>query len=107
MNQVVRRSRKAVLDIIEIANYIAEDLPKSALAFVDAAEETLHLVSSFPSLGVAKRIPDAPVENLRMIPVAGFEQHLIFYAANDESIIVLRAIDGRREIPRLLESDGL
>ena len=85
-------SDKARSDLLQFFAYLAERNPSAARAAV----ETIHLKFSnlmhFPFIGRERSTPGAGVRSL----IAGTQ--VIFYTVGKERIVVVRVLDGRRDI---------
>lgn len=73
------------------ALYLADHNPSAALKFVDAVDETLALIATQPYMG-ALRVFAAGAVHLRMVPVAGFKNYLIYYQPLERGLIAIRLL---------------
>ncbi len=99
----INRSAASVLDIMETAEYIAQDNMEAADRFVDAIDESLELITKSPDIGVIRKVGKAP--EMRMWAVKGFPDSLVFYRATSTQINVIRVIHSARDFYRIFEND--
>lgn len=98
-NRVDKRPQ-AILDLADIAVYLAEESGSDELAFrfLDAAEATLEDLAAMPQMGAARNYNDAALAHVRMWRVAGFPNRLIFYRPVESGIEVIRVLHAKRDI---------
>ena len=89
---------RALVDLVETAEYLAEDSVEIADRFFDAFESTLEDMKRAPKIGVVKRYRDS--KDIRMWFVTGFENSLIFYTETPKEIVILRVIHASRDYTR-------
>lgn len=94
---------QAITDLVETAEYIAENDPDIADRFFDAFEATVQDICRTPKIGPAKRYRDT--KDIRMWFIAGFEKSLIFYTENTDEIVILRVIHSERDYTRFFDED--
>lgn len=92
---------QALVDLIETADYIAQDNPEAADRFFDAFEESIEAIRTTPKIGSIRRF-EGPMD-IRMWFVRGFEKCLIFYTESSEEIVVLRIIHSARDYNRMFD----
>jgi toxin ParE1/3/4 len=103
--RVVRHPR-AILDVLELADFIARKKSlETADRFVAAAQKTVELLSRMPGLGTRWESNHSRLADLRFFPVAGFPKHLVFYRPLEDGLNLVRVLHGARDIASLLESD--
>ncbi len=73
----VVRLPQALVDLVETADYIAENDPEIADRFFDAFEASIETILKMPKIGSVRRFQDR-VE-IRMWFVTGFKKSVIFY----------------------------
>ncbi len=102
----VVRNRAAVLNVVEIADYMAQVTSLAAAdRFIAAADRTFEQLAGMPGIGT-RYVPDEPAyAELRYFPVAGFRNHLIFYRPTPDGIEVLRVIHGARDLGSILAEE--
>jgi toxin ParE1/3/4 len=101
----VQKMTQAKADLIEIADYIAEDNPEAAERFLDAAEAAFAMIASLPSVGRTFRFQSTRAQGLRGWPVEGFARYLIVYRADDSLIEIVRVVHGSRDIAGLFAEE--
>ena len=101
----VQRSSRVDADLYEIAIYIAEDSPQSALRFLEAAEATLKELAAMPGMGRPRKFKTARLENVRSWRIEGFRNYLVFYHPTMDGIEVIRVLHGGRDIETLFAEE--
>ena len=91
----------AETDIIRQFRYylVDRDAPDAAFRFRDAVQASMEQLKAHPRMGVLQR---GGINGLRSWPVKGFEQIRIYYLERADGVHVLRVLDGRRNVRRLL-----
>ena len=93
-------SRLAAEDLNDIHDYIAEDSPTRALRFINRLEQQCQNIVDTPGMG-RLRADLAPA--LRSIAEG---QYVIFYRPTEDGVLIMRVLNGARDIqPRLFEED--
>jgi len=92
---VLRKTRKAEEDLIDIWLYIAQDNPAAADNLLDNIEEKGRLLAENPMLGQAR--PDI-AEDFRYLPVG---RYLMLYRAIPNGIELVRVAHGMRLLSEL------
>jgi plasmid stabilization system protein ParE len=85
--------RKIILRIADV-NVLAAD------RFCDAIESALDLIAAHPEIGPTASFPKAP--EVRFWPLRRYPDYLIFYRVERNSVILLRLLSGRRDLPPLI-----
>jgi len=88
-------------DALEIAEYIGTDNPEAAARFVPALEAACEKLAQLPGMGSVRHCGRKGLKGVRIMPVTGFENYLIFYAAVGTSIKVIRILHAARDFPTL------
>jgi toxin ParE1/3/4 len=99
--RVVRHPR-AIQDIIDTADYIAQDSLPAARRFLRAVEASIERLASMPGMGSPYHADDPGLAGTRMLRVRGFARYLVFYRTVGNDLVVMRVIHGARDIPILL-----
>ena len=92
-------------DIFDIVAYIAQDSPKAAREFFDELTATCNRLAEMPEM--AQRVPKyiretAPIlSDCRRWPIKRFPNYLIFYKPEKDHILILRVVNGKRDLPIL------
>lgn len=94
---------QALVDLVETADYIAEDDPEIADRFFDAFEASIETLRRTPKIGTIRRFEGR--DEIRMWFVRDFEKCLIFYTENREEIAILRIIHSSRDYHRVFDED--
>jgi toxin ParE1/3/4 len=90
MTRILRRPR-AEQDLGEIFDWIADDSPANADAYIERLVATMRLLAGMPHMGSC-RLPRFP--SVRSFPVGS---HLIFYQPIGDGIEIIRVIHGARD----------
>ncbi|MFN0138590.1 MAG: type II toxin-antitoxin system RelE/ParE family toxin [Pyrinomonadaceae bacterium] len=94
---------QALIDLVETADYLAQDDVEVADRFFDAFEATLKDIRNTPKIGRIRNFREQV--DVRMWFVRGFEKSLIFYTENTDEITILRIIHSSRDYTRFLGDD--
>lgn len=92
----VRWLKRALRNLKEEADYIAQDDPQAAARLVILIEDTVAMLADHPSMGRTGRVPGT-----RELVVAG-TSYLVPYRVRDKRIDILRVFHGRRRWPSQL-----
>jgi toxin ParE1/3/4 len=101
---VIRRAR-ALLDVEEISDHIAQSSRRSAFRFLNAFDETLASLAPMPTMGSPHESDHPRLQGVRVWPVRGFRNYLIYYREIPDGIEVLRVLYGGRDIDPALEGN--
>jgi toxin ParE1/3/4 len=85
-------SEQADSDLLQIITYLAERNRAAAVELAASFDSAILNLSRFPLIG-RDRSPLAP--SLRSILVRSY---LVFYHVDGEALVVVRVLDGRRDI---------
>ena len=58
-----------------------------------------------PGMGVSREYGNPRLKGMRMWPVPGFKNYLIFYRATETELEVLRVLHGARDIESLFQPE--
>src|SRR5262249_16515212 len=94
-------SPQAWQDTLEIVAYIGVDNPEAAARFVPALEETCVQLAALPGMGSVRNFQRKDLQGVRILPVTGFENYLVFYVAAGTSMTVLRILHAARDFPTI------
>ncbi len=103
MTKRVRLTPQARDDIIEGALYIAGDNPAAAERFLAAVERTFKTLADAPQIGATRAFVNPQLQGIRMLPVSGFRNHLVFYRPAGTAVEIIRVLHAARNIKRLFE----
>ena len=93
-------SKKAESDIDNLVKYVSKDNPRSALSLSKAIQQTCSLTSEMPLIG--RVADDIILDEIRFLPVIKFPNYLIFYTLLKKSILIIRVLHSKRDIPALM-----
>ena len=105
MNRRIVKSDRAVLDLVEVSDYLAERSPNAALRFLQAADEDFSRLCALPGIGTPYEVNGRPTGNLRYLPLSRFRQYIVFYRDVAYGIEVVRVIHGSRNIHAILADE--
>jgi len=94
----VTKRIQAERDVEECFVYIGKESLDAGVRFLVAAEESFEFLAKMPHIGSPREFRSTRLRNIRMWPVKGFEDYLIFYRPTDEGIEVLRVLHSKRDI---------
>ena len=89
----VEFSPQAVLDLEDIADFIAEDNPRAAEAWVDRLVETAEGMTAHPKAG--RVVPEVDDTHVREVLLGNYR---IVYRVEPTRILVLTVIDGTQAL---------
>ena len=93
-------------DQAEISAFIAERSEQAAVRFFKAVEQGELQLLNNPELGTLAQLRSAVLEGIRIWPVPGYRNYLIFYRPWAAGIQVLRVIHAARDWDVLLQGDA-
>lgn len=105
MATTVRRHSSVRWDILEIYDFIALDNYKAAEKVVSAIEIGVFEISRTPDVGPPYETAVPHLQSLRMYPVPGFQDYLIFYQHNEVHIEILYVVHGARDLHEIFDED--
>ena len=94
---------QADADLDELGEFIALDSPQAALRFYEAAQTAYDTLVRFPKIGARCEFRSPQAADLRMWPIPGFENRIIFYRSNKNSIEIVRILHGARDLQSIFE----
>lgn len=92
----VRWLRKALLNLDQEANYIAQDNPKAATEFVYQLRDSALMLGDQPNLGRPGRIPGT-----RELVISNFP-YILPYRVRNDTVEILRVFHTSRKWPVIL-----
>lgn len=99
---------KAVVDIVDHATYLADEVDMElCLRFMEAADSSFALLATEPEMGWHPRIRHASLKGVRMWRISGFEDMLVFYRPQPNGVDILRIVNGKRNLRKFLRQEGL
>jgi plasmid stabilization system protein ParE len=103
MSANVVRTTDAQADLTRILTYFLDaNEPLLAGRFLDAYEQTLKWIADSPELGAPWEYGDEAVKDVRVKPIIGFENHLVFYRIGPRGVYILHLFHGHQDIDNLL-----
>ncbi len=94
----VIRSPQAEQDLDEIAASLAQRSARRALRFLDAAQAAFDRLAAFPDLGAYYETTNPQLHGLRVWPIPGFLNYLIFYRVAGNTVQIVRVLHGARDL---------
>jgi toxin ParE1/3/4 len=89
----------------EQAEYLAvHGSVEVGLRFYRAAEEAFQLLSSRPKLGRVIKFGGRSLTGMRMFPLKGFPEQLVFYRPVEDGIEIIRVLHGARDLESLFQN---
>ena len=92
-------------DLPAIYAFIARNDRAAAERVLDAVDTTLALLASQPECGVLFPSRNSSLRGVRMLPVTGFSNYLVFYRITGDAVRVLYIVHGARHLPRLFRRE--
>ena len=89
-------------EIDNAAASIADDNPDASIRFLDAIDHARTELVRFPEIGAIRRFDSPALSGLRVWPIPGFENWMIFYRIEEDRLTVVRVLHGARELPTAL-----
>jgi toxin ParE1/3/4 len=100
---LVRLSEEVIEEIAEIARFIAGDNLGVGIRFYDAVQSDFTKLAEMPGMGALRVLPRGRLPGLRLWPVTGFRNYLIFYIPHaGGGIDVLHVVHGARNLDQIL-----
>jgi toxin ParE1/3/4 len=106
MSGVIRKTLQARVDLVEIADYLAQGSLAAAERFLQAAEQAFAGLAAMPGLGSPWESSNPRLQEVRTWSVPGFRKYLVFYRPTADGIDVLRVLHGARDLDAVLGEDG-
>lgn len=98
MSAVTLRPR-AITDLAEIWNYIADDSEQRADGFIDLLDRKINVLAQRPNMG---RVREELAEGFRSFPV---DRYIIFYRFTPKGIEIVRVLHGARDLNTIFNED--
>ncbi len=92
-------------DLPRIYAFIARDDRAAAERVLSAVEETFQRLRQQPECGVLYGSGRAKLIGVRMLPVSGFQNYLIFYRIEGEAVRILYVLHGAQHVRRLFRRE--
>jgi toxin ParE1/3/4 len=101
MTNHVSRKPEVRRDLVELAEYISHDNLDAALRLLDAAERTFRFLAANREAGQLCHFSASESDGVRVWPIEGFRNYLVFYRPTDEGVEIWRVLHGARDIESL------
>jgi len=102
MSLLIKISPKASQDLDDLFQYLVRQNKNIALKFFDSSRETIALLAKMPNIGKSCQIDNPKFKDLRQYRVKDFNKFLIFYFYTDDLLIIVRVLQGNRDIETIL-----
>jgi len=99
----VNKTSTAKQDLTDIATYIAVDSLDASDRFLQAADTAFLRLAEMPGLGTRRDFHNPYLKDIRYLPIAGFENYLIFYRVTEKGIDIIRVLHGARDVDALFD----
>ena len=99
MTSRIRVLPSASADMMAISDRLGRERKGLGRRFLTAVRKEVLRLSKTPDLGESFELPNNDVPGLRVLSVAGFRNHLIFYREVAAGIEVIRVRHGAMDIP--------
>ena len=97
---------RAIVDIEEHAEYLEEHAPPEVpVRFRAAIMDAFNYVAQMPGAGARRKVRNSVLSNLRIWVVPGFNNYIVFYVMEGETIDVIRVIHGAQDVEAALEDE--
>ncbi len=102
---IIQKRAIAVQDLEDLAFHISENNPTAANSFLTAAEYTLELLAGQPDMGVGRQYKNQKLKGMRMFPVKGYGNFLLFYLPlkTNLGIDLVRVLHSSRDMTKIFE----
>ena len=94
---------QALVDLVEMADYFANNDLELADRFFDAFESTIDTLRRTPKIGSLRVQKDGSM--IRMWFIQGFTKCLIFYSESEGEVVILRLIHSSRDYTRFFSEE--
>ena len=104
--RIERHSAVVEQDLPAIYSFIAQHDVAAAERVLDAVEETFRQLAQQSDCGVLYPTRNRKLQGLRMFPITGFRNYLVFYRVETLSIHILYVTHGGRHLLRLFRRES-
>jgi toxin ParE1/3/4 len=105
MSREIILHEEAEYDIIDHAYYLAENSMKTSLRFRKAVRDACEQLAEMPGLGALRDYKNSLLVGLRMWPVPGFQNYLLFYIPREEFVEIVRVLHGAQDIESIFSPE--
>lgn len=92
-------------DLPSIYAFIARADPQAADRVLESVRRTFDLILQEPGCGVLYRTRNPRLHGVRMFPIGGYPNYLVFYRVESDFVRVLYVVHGARHLPRFFQND--
>lgn len=92
-------------DLPRLYAFIARDDPAAAERLLKGVALTFAMLTRQPECGVPYRTRNPNLPRVRMLPVTGFENYLVFYKLEAEVVRILYVLHGARHLQQLFRRE--
>jgi toxin ParE1/3/4 len=106
VKHVLRQAAKD--DILrQFRYYLLQDALDTATRFLDAVDQSIQAICALPHAGAPRLLRNPTLLGLRFRPVTEFDDILIFYLVQPESLRIIPVLHGKRDINKILEREPI
>jgi toxin ParE1/3/4 len=105
MGNIVTRKPEVRRDLVEQADVIARGSINAAIRFLDAADATFDFLAANREIGQLCDFTHPETTGLRVWPMRGFPNHLVFYRPTGEGVDIVRVLHGARDLDSIFSGD--
>jgi toxin ParE1/3/4 len=92
----------ALFDLDAHAEVLQKQGAALALRFLDAAVDTMEQLAAGPILAGLWESDDPALQDIRVWPIRGFKNHLIFYRVQKDRLEIVRVLHAAQDIDNAL-----
>jgi toxin ParE1/3/4 len=105
VNPVIRpRARDDITRAISLVSGRA-GRARRRVPVVDAVEASVDQLLRMPNMGAPRELRNPALKGLRVWPVTEFDEFLILYVGQGDTLRVIRVLHGKRDIDRILKKE--
>jgi toxin ParE1/3/4 len=90
---------------MELADYIAQSNLDAALRFLNAIDDTFHFLAGNGASIPLCNFAEDDFQAIRVWPVHGFRNYLVFFIAADDGVVIERVLHGARDVESIFRKD--
>ncbi|HEY3897173.1 MAG TPA: type II toxin-antitoxin system RelE/ParE family toxin [Chthoniobacter sp.] len=92
-------------DLPAIYAFIARNNPSAAERVLESVHQTFARITQTPSSGVVYSPRNPGLKGIRMLPVDGYPNYLVFYRSESDLVRVLYVVHGARHLSHLFRRE--
>jgi toxin ParE1/3/4 len=92
-------------EVVDLADHTSHDSFEVAIRFLEAVERTFEFLATNREVGQVCGFANPSATGLRVWPVDGFRNHLVFYRATADGVEIVRVLHGARDFEVLFGED--